>query len=878
MNDIITPNPGFQEKFVRSNVDVVFGGGVLNAGKPNPLYTKILTSSGWSTMGDMYVGAKILTPWNGETTVTAVYPQGVQDCYRIETFDGRVCEAGLEHLWMVRTRKQYEKYHNHKDLHKNFTVMTTKGLIDGLKRKQKYYIPIPKAQEFLEKKLPIHPYVLGVMIGDGCLTLKNNGTNFVISNTEEDIIKKVAKLTETTKIYKHPKTCNKKFYSPHAKDYIAYLKKVGILDYARNKYIPEEYLLGSIEQRKQLLYGLMDTDGNVSYVDSFSFSTTSRKLANDFITLCRSLGYIAVLHKDNRTDKYTSGEAFSITIKTDDVIFTSQKHIKRHNEFSTNRAYKRTKDHVRIKSIEYVGKEMLQCIKVEDSDHLYIIDDYMTTHNSFAAILSTAEPSFDPNFRACFTRRTFTELKSGGSLTDDFKVAFGNYISLKSSEPPRVTFPSGGFVEFRQINDENPKKVTETWKGAQYDLIYMDELTSYEFSTFKYLLTRNRGKGTWTGKFRGTTNPERDCWVRKFIDWYVGADGLIRPDRDGVIRYFYMNGTDDEGADGIVWGDSKEEVYRKCRIDIDRKLKALGGDFTYHNLIKSFTFYLGHMAENKASIGNNKDYAGSVAAVGGRQAQQLIEGNWNVSTRVEEDVPIPYHIAESVFMNDPMENNDMWITSDLADTGNDNTIIFCWNGLNIVDYDVLCTSTPFMNVDAIRKMAEKHDVIDSHIIFDGIRAVYVTDYIEDATPFISYRKPMGKYGRAYASLKDECYARLSQVISRRMLSFEDSIAKKIYEHKNMKIPITIRTEFIEECSVVRFKTLPRGKLTLYSKKEMNAKLGKGRSMDVLDPIAMRMLPLLDYEYGKELVMSECDMKEENNSGYGVNIYDDSLYC
>ena len=35
---------------------------------------------------------------------------------------------------------------------------------------------------------------------------------------------------------------------------------------------------------------------------------------------------------------------------------------------------------------------------------------------SFAAILSTAEPSLDPNFRACFPRRTFTDLRSGGSL------------------------------------------------------------------------------------------------------------------------------------------------------------------------------------------------------------------------------------------------------------------------------------------------------------------------------------------------------------------------------------------------------------------------------------------------------------------------------
>lgn len=495
---------------------------------------------------------------------------------------------------------------------------------------------------------------------------------------------------------------------------------------------------------------------------------------------------------------------------------------------------------------------------------------------SYAAILSTAEPSRDPNFRACFTRRTFGELRSGGSLTQDFKDAFGDEVSLKTTDPPRITFSSGAMVDFRQINDESIRKVTETWKGSQYDLIYMDELTSYEFSTFKYLMTRNRGKAKWTGKFRGTTNPEKDCWVRTFIDWYVDIDGTIREDRNGVIRYFYLQG---ETVDEVVWGDTKAEVYHQCKADIDRKLKALGGSFTYENMIKSFTFYLGRMSENKASIGNNMNYAGSVAAVGGKQAQQLVEGNWNCSLKNDEDMPLPYRVSETVFDNDPRENGDKWITADLADTGTDNTLILVWNGLHIMDYKIICTSTPAVNVEHLKFMAEKHDIPDNHIIYDGIRAAYVYDHIPEAIGYKSYSRTAGKYGRMYFNLKDECYARLVEVIKRRMLSFDDKIANDIYTHLKMKNPINIKTEFIEECSVVKFKDLPGGKKTLLNKKEMNQQLGKGRSMDVLDPIAMRMRPLLSYEYGQELIETEVYMEEKKDmDGQRVNVYCEDTWC
>lgn len=226
-----------------------------------------------------------------------------------------------------------------------------------------------------------------------------------------------------------------------------------------------------------------------------------------------------------------------------------------------------------------------------------------------------------------------------------------------------------------------------------------------------------------------------------------------------------------------------------------------------------------------------------------------------------------------------VKNNDKWITADLADTGNDNTIILVWNGLHIIDHLILCTSTPRMNADKLKMMAEKHGIPDSHIIYDGVRAVYVNDYIPEAIPYISYRKTMGKYGRMYYNLKDECYARLVEVIKREMLSFDDRIADSVYSHKNISNPVSVKVEFIEECSVVRFKDLPGGRRTLLNKKEMNQMLGKGRSMDLLDPIAMRMYPLLDYEYGQELIMSSVEDDDDDRDIYGKqSIYDDTTWC
>lgn len=502
---------------------------------------------------------------------------------------------------------------------------------------------------------------------------------------------------------------------------------------------------------------------------------------------------------------------------------------------------------------------------------------------TFGAILATAEPTLDPNFRGIFIRKTLSDLKTAGSVVDTFKDAFGDIIRTKVSDNPRMTFPSGAYIEARQVQNEEPKKIVEEWKGVQMDFCAWEELTSYDWHTFTYIMSRCRGRAKWTGKVRATLNPKKNHWVREWLDWYIDPiSGYVIPERDGVVRYFYLNG---DYVKDLVWGDSKEEVYKKCRVDIDRKIEKLGGKTKYEDLIKSFTFYKGSLAENTALLENNPGYIGSVAATGGRTSQILIEGNWNVSEEDESEAPIPSHIARQVFMNDPQTNGDRWVTADLADKGTDNFVALVWDGLHIIDMVIKEKSTPRENAKIIHGLAKQYDIADSHIVFDGNNAAYMNDYIPEAVPFISYYPPVGMYARSAKSLKAEAFLRMAYIIKNNYLSFDDKVANRIYNHQKLDNNVTVEAEFIEECSVVRFVEENSGKKRLMSKKEMNQHLGKGRSMDLLDPIAIRMYPFAMYEYGSELSETSIDKRDSDDEKVNIieqarkgNIFNDSFWA
>lgn len=502
---------------------------------------------------------------------------------------------------------------------------------------------------------------------------------------------------------------------------------------------------------------------------------------------------------------------------------------------------------------------------------------------TYGEILSVAEESLDPDWRGLFLRNNLDDIKAGGAILDTFREVYGNTIQIRTADMPRVVFPSGAYCDVTHAADQSIEALLRRFKGRQYDTIIFDELTGFSWDAFKTILTRNRGKSRYSGRCRASTNPERESWIRDFIDWYVGEDGFIMDERDGIVRYFYMMGSD---VKSVVWGSSKEEVYRICKADIDKKLDRVYGFMKgrdkWPSMIKSFCFYLGRMSENKEMLEKNEGYLGSIAMSGGAEAAKMLEGNWNVSSKDEEGVVVSFDEAQSVFTNDDQRNGDRWITVDLADSGTNNFVQVAWDGLHVIDIDIAPFTTPIGNTERAKMFAAKHDTGYSHIIFDAIRGMYFKDMIPQAMPYESYRAPLGQNSLQYTKLKDCCYGKLVYLIKNNLLSISDDVARKRYVNVASKTTsdLTVQNEFVEEARVIRWVDAPNGKKRLMTKKELNKKLGKGRSMDILDAISMRMMPLLGIQDGYELESGRNDVaryRDGESNGEAVDIYDETNF-
>lgn len=891
---IIRPHEGFQEKFVRSNVDVCFGGGQLGGGKAQPLDCQVCTPFGFRRMGDLKVGDIITNSQGGMQKVIHIYERGIMDTIEFEFADGRKTRCALDHLWKVKKVARIPKrvkIHNDKDL--SWEIMTTEQIISLMDKNKKVNIPICSPIQFTRgnrtQGLTIHPYLLGSLLGDGCIAGYLSSPKLFTADKE---------ISEKISMLGYDITKNKSSeitYTIHDRDVVKHLKQkklFGCLSDA--KFIPDVYKYSTIEDRIELLQGLFDTDGSAKGATHIEYDTVSEKLAKDIQWIVRSLGGYCTITEKQGFYRNENGEKvickkvyrLYISINIANKLFYLKRKADKLNGLYRNGFC----TELRIVSYKRLEPTEMRCISVSNPDNLYITDDFIVTHNSFGAILACAEPSLDPEFKACFLRTNIDDFKAGGGLIDSIRLAYGDSVNITTSKKPRATFESGAFIECMHVANQSLSALEDDFKGTQYDLIYYDELTNFEWGTFCFLFSRNRGQAKWTNKIRATTNPKRRHWVRTFIDWYIGLDGRIIPEREGVVRYFFNAG---KTVKDVVWGNSKEEVYAKCKRQIDDFLKDYNGkekkaqsedkdkpkrkDATYEDVILSFTFYKGDTRGNSA-IGTK--YAGSVAAMGSSLAAENV-GNWNTDIEDDDNICISSSEANQVFMNDPMRNGDKWITCDLADVGTDNFVAIAWNGFHIEDILIVNKSEPRDNAEYMMSFAKEHGIPDNRIIYDGVRARYINDYIPDSEPFISNSQTRGIYGRMFRYLKDECFGRLVEVIKRGNLSIEENIANRIYKHQRLKVQSTIQNEFIEECLVVSFKEGFGGKKALLSKKEMNSKLGKERSMDLLDAIAMRMLPVLDYAYGEELIKSMPEVgydDDEDDDYFGrESIYETSSW-
>jgi len=346
-------------------------------GKAVRMNELVLTTTGWKQNKDLQIGDSLASIDGEESHIIGIYPQGVKSMYRMKFADGREAYTSGDHLWEINITG----YHNPK-------VLTTLEIKEYLERDcsrlAAAYTPTFGGKFGTHKDFVLHPYVLGVLLGDGCLT---GGACFCTA--DEFVRDKVESLVDmevhisshqvrTAPTYRITNGCR----GNEKNKYVEELRRLGLFNHrAEDKFIPDEYLDTDYDQRLQLLQGLMDTDGEVDVNHCIHYSTISERLAKDVQYLVRSLGLNARVfsHKSAIYGKeYRDHYRVTISGHNEEIVCT----LPRRKE----RIVKRSRVNNTIQSVEYIGEEECQCIAVSHPRSLFIIRDFVVTHNTSMGI------------------------------------------------------------------------------------------------------------------------------------------------------------------------------------------------------------------------------------------------------------------------------------------------------------------------------------------------------------------------------------------------------------------------------------------------------------------------------------------------------------
>lgn len=333
--------------------------------------TPILTRDGWKNHGDLAVGDEVIGLDGKFKKVIAVHPKCQLDVM-VEFTNGERIQCHENHEWLL-----YDRWYREERLRetKEYERQKLDGGIRG-KRGHRYRFQLPKREYIVgeEKELPLDPYVLGVWLGDGA----NKEPRIANPKQDEAIIERIVAKGYPIRWKTQHKTTGVWYYSF---DIRKQLRAMGMCHSRKRteKHIPDAYLTASIEQRLELLAGLLDTDGSYTRKEKrYHYSTCDERLRDGFIQLISTFGWRA-----NVTEYAPKVSSSGIVgRRTGYVIgFCPDREIpcelerKRNSEFAVHRA-------VSLKSIERVEPKQGNCITVE-GDGMYLAGHTMVpTHNT----------------------------------------------------------------------------------------------------------------------------------------------------------------------------------------------------------------------------------------------------------------------------------------------------------------------------------------------------------------------------------------------------------------------------------------------------------------------------------------------------------------
>jgi len=765
----------YEKLLDKTTIFLLFGGGA-GGGKAQPLDSLVLTKKGFVEMRELKVGDKVITPDNKETEIVAIYPQGEQNVYEIEFIDGAKTKATEDHLWdcWISGRGQ-----------KRRKIRSTKQIKDI---KRNVIIPLSEKLEFGKHFNKIDSYLVGVLLGDGGLT-KNN---IILTTADLEIVENLRKRIKDLKIihkkkYQYSivaKKQNKKGYwiNPLLNE----LQKLGLKNIRGDrKFIPDKIKYGSLKNRLEVVRGLMDTDGTIDKRGHCSFSSKSKKLAEDLQFIIRSIGGKATLKAKKKFCYYNKQKReriyweLYIQTKNNLDLFSLKRKKNRVKKFNGGASILGR----RIKSIKFAGKEKTQCIVLKDKKGLYVTDDFIVTHNSWLGNEWIIGSGYNfPGSRWFIGRKELKRLMQSTFIT--FLKVCKHYGIPQSDWHLNgvynyIEFKNGSRIDLLDLRQLPSDPSYERFGSLEYTGGWIEEGGEVPFAAFDVLKTRI---GRWRNrefnlspKMLITCNPTKN-WIYPTI---------YRPYKEKTLP--------------------KEYAF----------IQSLYGDNPY----------------------TAQDYGRMLAQITDKNTKErLMFGNWEY-----EDDPnalIEYDAIIDLFTNTVPESEDKFLTADIARYGQSKTVIYLWKGMNLYRIIVKESQGIDRTIDDIRDLLRNERIPYSHAIVDEegvgggvVDALKIKGFVANSSPL---ENPITKERENYRNLKAQCGYMLAEAINKR----EISITAPISENYKQQI--------IEELEQLRGKEVERdAPLQLKPKEEIMEIIG--RSPDFSDAMLQRMYFFLKRE-------------------------------
>lgn len=628
-------------------------------GKAQPLDVMIVTPRGLEPMTRMQVGTTIIGRDGRTYYVTGVYPQGVKPVYRVIFSDGSSTECCDDHLWQTATCdiRLTGKLGKVRSLQYIRMCLTTKS------GKRRHFIPMTQAVRFapLDTPLPLDPYLLGALIGDGGLA---HGVMF--STGDAEMVGRIAELLPTGVTLQKQKGDNCDYRITCGKVggvnvVLNHLRALGLFGKkSESKFLPLPYQLASVDKRIALLQGLLDTDGFASKLNVVQLTSVSRQLVEDLRLLVESLGGIARL-----TEKKTTGQlAYTLTLALPPEV----------EPFRLTRKAMRYKPRPKypaarsIVSVDYVGDKPVQCISTDAPGGLYLTDHFIVTHNTIEAaavinyfehmrkILIIVPATLKRNWQRELVGDVDTD--RAGWLTRPLTVGIGESgksIPIPDTDVVIVNFEMLGRDTFtgKQIYDKKTKRMKQEKTTSlrqslaiRWDLIIVDEcqkvtnpvatrsqLTYSMLSRFWLFLSatpfHNRPRELWmvAHHLAPQVFPNRYAFLRRycagggFFDKFGGAQNLselqnlmrsnflvrrpksilnLPPKRRQVIE-LPANGCKDVVKQELLAWESKESEMDALRLRVELA-KASDNPEDYRRAVKALRAGISVAFEEQSKI------------------------------------------------------------------------------------------------------------------------------------------------------------------------------------------------------------------------------------------------------------------------------------